>query len=143
MLVNALENSVPHGGVWIACQALGITLDKLRKDWKKKSLFFLGKAELGRRNPQQAEEYLEAALQLIGDDRQLATGIKEVRVRMNEEKNFHHDFFFLIKLKGLLNKAKQLKAIEIKREKSTWGKVATISSKSTFLHLSLLGFPKE
>jgi len=102
LIVTALESAVPNGEVWAACQAQGITLDKVRKDWKKKSLFALGKAELGRHNPTEAEEYLEAALQLIKDDQLLAAGVKELKV--------------------LLSKAKQQKAIEAKREMSTWAK---------------------
>lgn len=101
LLITTVESQIPSGKMWLQLMTLGVTEDKLVRDWKKKSLYCLGKAEFKRRqNLDQAIEYLEECLKVI----------KEV------------DVASLRDVRGLLSEAKKLRAAEAKKEKSTWSK---------------------
>lgn len=102
VLIHSLERNIPAGQVWQCLLENGITLDKLRKEWKKKALFCIGKSELNRQNYQEAIERFEEALGLIVDDEALATQTKELRT--------------------LLAEAQSKKLSEKKKEKATWSK---------------------
>lgn len=103
MLVETLESRIPQALVW-QCLVVtsGMTLDKFRKDWKKKSLFLVGKAELGLCNFQSALDALKAALALIADDESLAKNSEELR--------------------ALIATASSRRAAEKKKERATWSK---------------------
>jgi len=102
VLIHSLEKNIPAGQVWQCLLENGITLDKLRKEWKKKALFCIGKSELNRQNYQEAIERFEEALGLIVGDEALATQTKELR--------------------ALLAEAQSKKLSEKKKEKATWSK---------------------
>ena len=80
MLVNALDEqiyngrSVAYGGsgddrqlsmVWLAFKKRGMTYMKLIRDWKKKSLFYMGKASLLAHEYDHAIEFLSQALAVL------------------------------------------------------------------------------
>ena len=88
------------GELWRKLNEIGVNEDKVLKDWKKKSLFYQGKAELLRRNYTASIDLLESALELVKNDENYAASVKELR--------------------GLILKAKQQRADESKKEKSTW-----------------------
>jgi len=80
MLVNALDEqiyngrSAVYGGsgdhrqcsmVWVAFKKRGMTYIKLIRDWKKKSLFYMGKASLLAQEYDHAIEFLSQALAVL------------------------------------------------------------------------------
>jgi len=79
VLIHSLEKNIPNGQIWQCLLQNGITLDKLRKEWKKKALFCIGKSELNRQNYKEAMERFEEALNLIADDDTLIKQTKELR----------------------------------------------------------------
>jgi hypothetical protein len=68
--------------------------------WKKKALYYAGKAQLKRKNYQESIDLLEEALSLTADDAALSANTKE--------------------LKALVADAKTRMAKEKQKEKSTW-----------------------
>ena len=79
MLVNALDEQIYNGGsqayqnngarklsmVWLAFKRRGMTYAKLIRDWKKKSLFYMGKASLLARDYDNAIEFLSQSLAVL------------------------------------------------------------------------------
>ena len=102
ILINSLETKIPDGEIWKCLSSTGITLDKLQKEWKKKALYFVGKAELKRQNYQAALDSLGLALQLIDKDPKLAANAQELR--------------------DLIDGAQKRRSKEKQREKQTWSK---------------------
>lgn len=102
LLINTLEERIPHALVWQALVSEGMTLDKYHKEWKKKSYFLVGKAELGQSNYQAALDNLRAALALIQND--------PAHVKGSDE------------LKQLITQATTKLSAEKKKEKATWSK---------------------
>eukprot|EP01035_Chromulina_nebulosa_P035038 gene35038-47081_t len=102
VLIAAVEGTKQKGEFWKKMVENGVSEEKLLRDWKKKSLYCLGKAELARKNYTQAVEHLEAALKILSNynDDGSAANMKDFR--------------------SLIAKAKHLKAEEVKKEKSTW-----------------------
>lgn len=68
MLIAALESRIPSGEVWQCLLSTGMTADRLQKEWKKKTLFLMGKAQLGMTNFQEALDCFKRALALIAED---------------------------------------------------------------------------
>lgn len=93
---------MPEGPVWISLILRGMTRDKLIKEWKKKSLFYLGKAELMRQNYKKSVEHLEAALRLIVNDPTQAKHVEE--------------------LKELIAQAGKKLSSQLQKEKAIWSK---------------------
>lgn len=102
MLISALEERMDGGQVWQCLQDRGMTRTKLIKEWKTKSYFLAGKAELLRKEYDVSIGHLESALTLLADDPQSSTEI--------------------VKLKELLATATKKRTAELKKEKSTWSK---------------------
>ena len=102
MLISALEERMDGGQVWQCLQDRGMTKTKQIKEWKTKSYFLAGKAELLRKEYDVSIGHLESALTLLADDPQSSTEI--------------------VKLKELLATATKKRAAELKKEKSTWSK---------------------
>jgi tetratricopeptide (TPR) repeat protein len=103
MLIDAMETQISKGSkVWEEFQKRGMTLEKLTKDWKKKSLFYKGKACLLQRDYDGACENFDLALRLVKDDPALTKQSKE--------------------LSDFLAQAKKLKAVAERKEKDTWKK---------------------
>lgn len=104
MLVEALEGQISKGKskVWEEFKKRGMSLAKLTKDWKKKSLFYKGKACLLQRDYEGATENFEKALVLVQGDESLSKQAEE--------------------LSAFLAQAKKLKAVAEKKEKATWQK---------------------
>ena len=102
MLISALEERMDGGQVWQCLQDRGMTKTKLIKEWKTKSYFLAGKAELLRKEYDVSIGHLESALTLLADDPQSSTEI--------------------VKLKELLATATKKRTAELKKEKSTWSK---------------------
>lgn len=102
MLIRSLERNIPNGLIWKCLTENGVTLDQLQKVWKKKALYYSGKAQLKRKNYKEAAELLEEALGLTMDDPKLAANTNELRT--------------------LLADAKARHSREMRREKSTWAK---------------------
>lgn len=102
MLISALEERMDGGQVWQCLQDRGMTKTKLIKEWKTKSYFLAGKAELLRKEYDVSINHLESALALLADDPQSSTEI--------------------VKLKELLQTATKKRTAELKKEKSTWSK---------------------
>jgi tetratricopeptide (TPR) repeat protein len=100
-LVSAIEERIDNGKVWQQLVSRGMTLKKLRNEWKKKSHFLAGKADLMRREYDTAVTNLEEALRLTLHDDPTAAA---------EE----------AKLRELLQVATKKRAAELKKEKSTW-----------------------
>lgn len=102
-MIDALEKRRAEGSAVWNCLITerGLTEEKLR-GWKKKSLFFMGKAELFKQDYADAIIHLDAALKLIDK---------------SEEKSAD-----ALKIKELLVQAKKVRSQELKREKSTWTK---------------------
>lgn len=88
--------------MWQCLVSQGMTLDKYNKDWKKKSYFLIGKAELGLGNYQSALDNLKAALALIEKDPAL--------VKQNDE------------LRTLITQATTKLKAENKKQRDTWSK---------------------
>lgn len=110
VLIKSLETKIPDGLIWKCLQNNGITLEKLLKEWKKKSLYYIGKSELKRQNFQEAVEHLEASLALIVDDPDKVANANELR--------------------ELVAEATKKRNKEKKREKSTWSKAFKKNSAS-------------
>ncbi|KAJ1386490.1 hypothetical protein B484DRAFT_10634 [Ochromonadaceae sp. CCMP2298] len=79
VLIRYLEKSIPDSQIWKCLLESGITLDKLQKEWKKKALFFIGKAQLKRLDFADAAKNLEEALGLIDKDPKLAASVTELK----------------------------------------------------------------
>ena len=102
MLISALEERMDGGQVWQCLQDRGMTKTKQIKEWKTKSYFLAGKAELLRKEYDVAINHLESGLALCANDPQSSTDI--------------------VKLKDLLATATKKRTAELKKEKSTWSK---------------------
>jgi tetratricopeptide (TPR) repeat protein len=102
MLIKSLEKNIPDSQIWACLTENGITLEQLQKVWKKKALFYLGKAYLKKQNYSLAVESLEEALALIADDASLAANATELR--------------------DLIADAKARRNKEKQKEKDTWSK---------------------
>ena len=102
MLITALEERMPDGLVWQCLLERGMTANKLLKEWKTKSYFLAGKAELLRKEYDSSIAFLESGLKFLNDDPQYIEKIT--------------------KLKELLSTATKKRAEELKKEKSTWSK---------------------
>ncbi len=104
MLIDAMESQITKSKskVWEEFQKRGMSLEKLTKDWKKKSLFYKGKACLLQRDYDGACENFDLALRLVKDDAALAKQSKE--------------------LSDFLSQAKKLKAVAERKEKEMWKK---------------------
>lgn len=102
MLITALEERMPDGLVWQCLLERGMTANKLLKEWKTKSYFLAGKAELLRKEYDSSIAFLESGLNFLNDDPQYLEKIT--------------------KLKELLSTATKKRAEELKKEKSTWSK---------------------
>jgi tetratricopeptide (TPR) repeat protein len=102
LLISAIEERMETGLVWKCLLERGMTQNKLLKEWKKKSYFLAGKAELLNKEYKNAIIHLENAIKLIDGDVQSAAEI--------------------LKLKDLLKSAMKKKSAELKREKDTWAK---------------------
>lgn len=100
LLIQSLEDKINAGPseVWKCLQARSVSYDKLQ-EWKRKSYFYLGKAELKNKEFDDAASHLEAAVALT------PSSAKD-----------------LGKIKELLETAKKHRAAELKREKSTWSR---------------------
>lgn len=85
-LIKSLEKNIPNSQIWKCLLQNNITIDKLQKEWKKKSHFYIGKAELCRKNFEEAVQHLTAALNLIIDDKTLSTNISELKQLLTEAK---------------------------------------------------------
>lgn len=106
MLVSAIEDRIDSGKVWQHLVARGMTEKKLKNEWKKKSYFLAGKADLMRREYAAAVTNLEAALKLtVHDDSAQSTAVAEEA-----------------KLRELLQIATKKRSAELKKEKNTWAK---------------------
>lgn len=83
-------------------QENGVTTEQLQRQWKRKALYYIGKAQLKRKNYQEAVVHLEEAYSLIAEDASMAKHAAEHKALLADAKNR------LIK--------------ENKREKDTWAK---------------------
>ena len=101
MLVSAIEN-MKQGLVWQHLLSRGMTEQKLIYEWKKKSYFLKGKADLVRKEYESAIEHLEHALKLSTTS---PTGALDDA-----------------KLRELLQQAITKRTAEKKKEKNTWSK---------------------
>jgi hypothetical protein len=104
MLIETLEARIPAALVWHCLLEAGMTLEKFQKEWKKKSLFLLGKAELGLTNYQAALDHFKAALNLIAADE------SPVMIKQSDE------------LRTLISQAQAKRTAEKKKEKATWSR---------------------
>lgn len=102
MLITALEERMKDGLVWQCLLDRGMTKNKLLKEWKIKSYFLAGKAELLKKEYDASISHLEDALKILADDPQSTAEIT--------------------KLKDLLSTAMKKRSAELKKEKSTWSK---------------------
>jgi tetratricopeptide (TPR) repeat protein len=109
VLIGHLEMNIPDGQVWKYLVENGVTEDKLRKLWKKKAYYYLGKAEMKRKNYKEAIKALQSALALIADDAALTAQSDELRDLINVSKSGH--------------------AAENKKQKQTWTKAFEKRSK--------------
>ena len=103
--MSSLEDKISTGSseVWkCLVTEKSVTLEKLL-DWKRKALFYMGKAELKNKDFEESVQHLEQALALSGTGSDAA------------------------KLKELLETARKHRAAELKREKSTWSKAFKVS----------------
>jgi hypothetical protein len=100
LLITSLEEKINSGPseVWKCLQGNGLTTDKLQ-EWKRKSLFYMGKAELKNKDFEDSVTHLETALALTPPN------AKDIPI-----------------LKDLLETARKYRAAELKKEKSTWSK---------------------
>jgi len=83
-------------------QENGVTTEQLQRQWKRKALYYIGKAQLKRKNYKEAVAHLEEAYNLIAEDKAMAKHAAEHKVLLTDAKN-------------RLSK-------ENKREKDTWAK---------------------
>jgi hypothetical protein len=104
MLIETLEARIPGAQVWHCLLEAGMTLEKFQKEWKKKSLFLLGKAELGLCNYQTSLDHFKAALSLI------ATDESPIMVKQSDE------------LRTLISQAQVKRTAEKKKERATWSR---------------------
>ena len=102
MLITALEDRMKEGLVWQCLLDRGMTKNKLLKEWKIKSYFLAGKAELLKKEYDASISHLEDALKILADDPQSLVEIT--------------------KLKDLLSTATKKRSAELKKEKSTWSR---------------------
>eukprot|EP01032_Pedospumella_encystans_P022018 gene22018-24963_t len=102
LLIRSLEKNIPDSMIWMCLQGNGVTMEQLQRQWKRKALYYIGKAQLKRKNYQEAVVHLEEAYNLIADDASLAKQVAELKALVTDAK-------------ARLNK-------ENKREKDTWAK---------------------
>ena len=114
-----MEERIPAGAVWQCMIERGMNEEKLQKEWKKKSCYLIGKAELMRREYKAAVLHLEVALKLIAGD----------AAREKEE----------VELKTLLATANKKKTEEVKKEKNTWSKAFEKNKSETDASTSVAG----
>jgi tetratricopeptide (TPR) repeat protein len=110
MLIDAMCDQInsTKSNVWGEFMKRGMTLNKLTKDWKKKSLFYKGKACLLQREYDGACSNFELALDLVKDD---ATMVKQAK-----------------ELTDFLAQARKLRLMAQKKEKDTWKKAFSKNS---------------
>ena len=99
MLVSAIEERIESGKVWQELVTRGMTEKKLKNEWKKKSYFLAGKADLMRREYDTSVSNLEEALKLTLHDDSSSTAAAEEA-----------------KLKELLQIATKKRAAELKKQ---------------------------
>lgn len=110
LLVNTLQARIPEAKIWEALvEKQGFTMDKLLKGIKKKSHFYVGKAELYRKNYSEALDHFEKSLKLIDGD---TNYLKEAK-----------------QLKDFIATTNKQSSAEKKREKDTWSKAFSKSKK--------------
>lgn len=80
----------------------GMTEERLQKEWKKKTLFLMGKAHLGLGNLQEAVDTLKSSLALIAGDAALVKQADELR--------------------KLIADAQARRSKELRKEKAVWSK---------------------
>ncbi len=102
LLIRALESRIPDGEVWKCLLGTGMTEERLQKEWKKKTLFLMGKAHLGLGNLQEAVDTLKASLALIAGDPALVKQADELR--------------------KLVSDAQTRRSKELRKEKAVWSK---------------------
>ena len=82
MLVSAIEERIESGKVWQELVARGMTEKKLKNEWKKKSYFLAGKADLMRREYDTSVSNLEEALKLtVHDDSSSTAAAEEAKLK--------------------------------------------------------------
>ena len=79
-LIEALEKKLSgESKVWECLVARGVTKAQLQKQWKRRSLYLLGKACVGLGECDEAVSYFKRALKLVIDDPARATDVKELK----------------------------------------------------------------
>lgn len=97
-MVTALEERLQNSEVWKALQLEGVDADQLL-EWKKKSLFYMGKSMF-----------------LLGELDESKTALEmAIKITPANDKS-------LIELEDMLKKVKEKLAEQLKKQKSTWGK---------------------
>ena len=82
MLVSAIEERIESGKVWQELLSRGMTEKKLKNEWKKKSYFLAGKADLMRREYDTSVSNLEEALKLtLQDDTSSTAAAEEAKLK--------------------------------------------------------------
>lgn len=90
-IIEAIEGRL-DGKVWSALQKQGVTLSTLKKTWKRKCLYLLGKAEYSLQNYEEAKSYLQSALLLIEGDSKLQKDIEELKELIKDTKKHIREF---------------------------------------------------
>jgi len=83
LLVRAMQSRI-GSNMWRELVSRGMTEDKLMKDWCKKSLYLLAKAEMGLKEYDDACEHFEAALKLVDGDDGYKKNAAELRKALEE-----------------------------------------------------------
>ncbi len=102
MLIRSLEKNIPTSRIWDCLVENGVTLEQLQRQWKRKALYYIGKAHLKRKSFKEAVTHLEEAYNLIAEDANFVKNAAELKVLLTDAK-------------ARLNKENQ-------REKATWAK---------------------
>jgi len=101
MLARHMEARIGQSNVWRELEARGMTQDKLVKDWIKKSLFLLSRAEMALKEYDEACDHLDKALKLVEGDAAYEKNAAELR--------------------ALLLEAQKERKKQIKKEQKIWG----------------------
>ena len=101
MLARHMEARIGQSNVWRKLEARGMTKDKLTKDWIKKSLFLLSRAEMALKEYDEACNHLDTALKLVEGDAAYEKNAAELR--------------------ALLLEAQKERKKQIKKEQKIWG----------------------
>jgi len=83
LLTRAMQGRI-GSNMWRALVERGLSEDKLVKDWMKKSLYLLAKAEVGLKDFDEACEHLEAAIKLVEGDKEYEKNAAELRKALEE-----------------------------------------------------------